>query len=410
MPTFSNSLRRFRRVPALVRVLGLGFVLALAVCLPTSSYATIKKTDRVDGVVWTRRGTPKGALPDVELKAGAVVTADGRVLWSRGENTQRAMASITKIMTAIVAIENSGPDAKVTIPPLVSVAGESSAGLKAGETMTRYELLEALLVKSGNDAALAVARIIAGSEEAFVQLMNDKAADLGLEHTHFENPHGLDQRGHYTSAADIATMARYAMNIDEFRQIVGKKSVKVKTAQGTHTLENTNILLQSYTGANGVKTGWTDDAGYCVVESAQRDGIELYAVVLGMPTDLGRFFAARDLLDFGFAHFRAQELATQGTVVGRAAVTNFPDRSVPVAFSVDVTSVVYDLSGEIERKLTIDRTVAPVTQGQTLGSATFVQGGKLVAKVPLVATETIEKPFLLVQWWYNLVKLWNYLF
>jgi len=244
----------------------------------------------------------------------------------------------------------------------------------------------------------------------FVDMMNAKARDLGMENTHFTNPHGLDQNGHYTSAKDIATMARYAMTLPEFRKVVGKKDTKFVTNMSTHRLDNTNLLVISYKGCNGVKTGWTDKAGYCVVNSAERRNLEVYSVVLGTDGDLTRFFESRDLMDFAFAHYREQELAVGGTIIGRAQVVNFPDKTVPVAFSEDASAVVFDLAGDIEREVEINDTQAPVEVGQTLGNVTFTQRGKLVARLPLVATQEIAKPFFLVQWYYNAVKAWRALF
>jgi D-alanyl-D-alanine carboxypeptidase (penicillin-binding protein 5/6) len=344
------------------------------------------------------------------MKAGALVTGDGRILWSRGLDSKRAIASITKIMTAIVVIENSEPDEKVKIPEVSRAAGESSAGLKKDERMTRHELLQALMIKSGNDAAMAAALIIGGDVATFVDMMNAKAEDLGLEGTHFKNPHGLDEPGHYSSARDVATMSRYAMSIPEFREVAGTKEVKFVTSLSTHDLMNTNILLISYRGATGVKTGWTGKAGYSVVESAKRDDLEIYAVVLGTNTDLTRFFEARDLMDFGFAHYRKQELTMAGTVMGRSQVTNFLDQSVPVLVSEDTSATVFDIAGEIEQSIDIEDTVAPVKEGQELGSMTFTQNGKLIARVPLVAANDVNKPFFMIQWYYNFVKMWRSVF
>ncbi|MDR1775629.1 MAG: D-alanyl-D-alanine carboxypeptidase [Actinomycetes bacterium] len=413
-----KDLRWLRWLPRLLHLLRIllrvRFLILLVVVMGGSAYAlprvavaVIKSTDQIDGVKWTERDLPRAAMPDVDCKAGCVVTADGRVLWSRALNSERAMASITKIMTAIVTIEESDPELPIVVPSIYAEAGESSAGLVKGEKMTRHELLEALLVKSGNDAAITAAVNVAGSEDAFVQLMNLKAADLGLEHTHFANPHGLDQDGHYTSAADIATMARYAMSLPDFRDIVGRAQVSFKTSKVKHTLHNTNILLQSYEGCNGVKTGWTDKAGYCVVDSAQRDGIEIYAVVLGTAGDLDRFFDARDLMDFGFAHFRTQELATSGTIIGRAKVSQYLERTVPVAVSTDTSAVVFDLLGDIERQIEVHPIKAPVHVGDVAGEVRYVQDGKLVASSPLVATKEVKRPFFLVGWYFAVVKLFK---
>ena len=385
-------------------------ILLLTLLFPQGAFAVVKATDQLDGQQWKTFDISADVMPDVGMSNGALVTSDGRILWSRGLDKKHAMASITKIMTAIVMIENSEPDEKITIPAVSAAAGESSAGLKKGERMTRHQLLQALLVKSGNDAALAAAHIIGGDVSTFVEMMNEKAQDLGLENTHFMNPHGLDQNGHYSSARDIATMSRYAMSMPEFREVAGMKKVEFVTNLSTHKLQNTNILLISYRGATGVKTGWTGRAGYSVVESAERDGLEVFAVVLGTKGDLARFFDARDLMDFAFAHYRRQELAMAGTVVGRAKVTNFLDKTVPVAISEDTSSTVFDIAGEIERAVEIKDTVAPVVKGDELGSMTFTQRDKLIARVPLVAAQDIAKPFFLTQWYYNFVKMWRSIF
>jgi len=271
-------------------------------------------------------------------------------------------------------------------------------------------VLEALLVKSGNDAAVALAQHVSGDQTGFVKLMNAKAAALGLSHTHFANPHGLDQAGHYTTAADLAVLARYAMSKPEFRRIVGMKSVTIGSGSIKETLPSTNILLGNYLGVNGIKTGFTDDAGYAVIESAQREGVWLVAVVLGTKTDLQRFRDARELLDWGFAHYRPQALATSGTVVAQAPVSDYLDVKVDAKISKDLTAAVLDVNGPITRTVTVAPVKAPVHAGQSVGAATFTQGGKLIASTPLVATHDVKRPNPFERVWIAIVRGWRAVF
>jgi len=382
------------------------FVLAAVLAfsaIPTLALAA----DRVDGTTPAKLKITKEALPEVSMRSGALVTEDGRVLWSRKANERYAMASLTKIMTAIVALENSDPTDLVAVPQSAKVIGESTSFLRAGEKLKMSELLEALLVKSGNDAAITVAVHVAGSEEAFVKMMNEKADELGLSETRFANSHGLDEKGHRSSASDLAVLARYAMRSERFRDIVKKRSARIQHEGGAQKIENTNLMLRNYKGANGVKTGWTNDAGYSVVVSARRGKQELYAVVLGTPSERRRFAEATDLLDWGFAHYREQTLASAGTVVGEAPVSDYLDATVPGAFPKDETLSVFDLSGPIDRTVTMAAVRAPVRKGDRVGVATFTQRGRVVATVPLVATIDVEKPNLLERFGIGIVRLWR---
>lgn len=396
---------RSRRVSSTTLALALALILAWAPASPT--FASVRATDQVADTPYGELAVPTQAMPDVELAAGALVAQDGRTVWSRNENERRAMASITKVMTAIVVLERAKATDIVTVPSLSSTVGESSAGLKKGEQLTVARLLEGLLIKSGNDAAVALATHVAGGVEPFVALMNEQAAALGMVDTHFTNPHGLDQEGHYTTAHDIAIMARYAMANPAFRQVVGQQYYIHEVNGSSQQYQSTNILLFSYRGANGVKTGWTDDAGYCVVGSAERDGVELYAVVLGTGSEMQRFTDAKELLDFGFAHYRPLELSVKGTVVGSAPITDYLNRSVPAAIAQTHNQLVLDLAGDITKTYEISRVSAPISVGDKVGTARYVQGGRLIATVPIVATEDVAKPFILLRPFYALAKWWR---
>ena len=393
------------------RLVGFAVLLALAfVPLVAAPEPAPAVTDQVDGVAASKRGLSASALPDVSMRAGALVDGEGRVLWSRRVTERRSMASITKIMTAIVALEKGDLKSTVTIPRASVQVGESTAFLRPGEKLPMEQVLQALLVKSGNDAAVAVALSVAGSEAEFVKLMNDKAVELGLTGTHFANTHGLDAPGHYTTAADLAVLGRYAMSNPKFREIVGLKSVVIGTGKRKETLLTTDLLLGNYAGAMGIKTGFTEKAGYSVLSAAQRDGLTLYAVVLGTGSEIQRFREARELLDWGFAHYRPQLLATGGTVVAEATVTDYLDRRVPAAISRDETVSVLDVNGPIVRTTTVSMMPAPITRGQTVGVATFTQAGQMIARVPLVATQDVKRPNPLERLWIGAVRAWRKVF
>lgn len=240
------------------------------------------------------------------------------VLASEGADQERAMASTTKIMTAMVAFENSTPDQTVVVSELAAEVGEAEVGLVPGETVELGPLTTGLLVRSGNDAAIALAEGVAGSEDAFVDLMNAKAEELGLEHTRFANPHGLDEEGHYTSAADLLTTSLAAMEIPEFAAAVGSKVYRFPPdPDGTaRVVDNTNLLLWDYEGTIGVKTGFTNRAGLVLVAAAQRDGRRLYAVVMGSDGENAHFADAAALLDYGFDSFGVLPLIIEGEAYG----------------------------------------------------------------------------------------------
>ncbi|NTW27807.1 MAG: D-alanyl-D-alanine carboxypeptidase [Coriobacteriia bacterium] len=390
--------------------LALALALLAALLLPSTALSEPRATDVVDGIAASSRSTPLASLPDVTLKSGLLVDSDGRVLWARNSGERRSIASITKIMTAIVAIESASMDATVTIPQASVSVGESSANLKPGQKLPMRDVLAALLVKSGNDAAVAIALSVAGTVPEFVNMMNAKAASLGLANTHFTNPHGLDAPDHYSSAEDIAVLSRYAMANPEFRRIVGMKSVTIGTGKQQETLQSTDLLLGNYLGAMGIKTGYTSAAGYSVVSAAQRDGITLYAVVLGTSSDLQRFRDAQALLDWGFTHYRMQRLAEAGTVLAEVSVRDYLDVVVTAAVSEETSIAVLDANGTITRSVSVSSVDAPVKKGDLVGVAQFTQAGKLVATVPLVATADVKKPNILERVWIAMVRGWRSVF
>jgi D-alanyl-D-alanine carboxypeptidase (penicillin-binding protein 5/6) len=394
---------------ARVRVLAAGLALLCTVA-PSLALATTLPSDLVDGSSAAKRHIVLQALPDVSMAEGAIVDGEGRMLWGRTPTTQRPMASITKIMTAIVALEHTSQNDVVSVPREAVAVGQSSAGLGVGERLSMQELLQALLVKSGNDAAVTIAIHVGGSQAAFVDMMNAKAKELGLNNTHFANPHGLDAPGHYTTAADLGVLARYAMTKPAFADIVRRTQVTIGKGSRRRTLHTTDTLLGVYQGAMGVKTGNTDGAGYSVVSAASRQGVTLYAIVLGTKSDRQRFLDAKALMDWGFAHYRPMQVAHKGTVVAEAPVSDYLDVTVPIAVSQDATISVLDLDGEIKRDVQVSAVPAPVTEGQQLGVMTFRQGSRVIATVPLLATTAVGRPNPFEAVWIGTVRLWGRVF
>ena len=224
------------------------------------------------------------------------------VIAEQNAEEERSIASVTKIMTGLIALENSYPTEPVTISEEAANTGEKEIELVAGETLTMEALFKALMIHSANDAATAIAEHISGSVDEFVDLMNERAVDLGLTNTHFANPHGLDAPGNYSSAQDLLTLSQIAMTNPEFAEVVRAKTLVFPEAPDgtTRRGSSTNLLLSSYPGTIGVKTGFTSQALLTFVAAAERDGRRLYAVVLGSDGDRAHFSDAAALFDYGF--------------------------------------------------------------------------------------------------------------
>jgi serine-type D-Ala-D-Ala carboxypeptidase (penicillin-binding protein 5/6) len=241
---------------------------------------------------------PTGDLPPIPAAAYVVVDGDtGEPLASLNAAQPRPVASLTKLMTARLVLDAGPLEHTATVPPLQITGDESQAGLEPGDHVSRDELLQAMLVASANDAARTLAVDVAGNEHSFVRMMNAEAAAAGLDATRYANPDGLDDPAQHSSAADVARLARDLMQDPAFRRIVAAESIRINGSE----LPATNDLLGGYRGADGIKTGHTDEAGWCIAASATRDGRSIVVVVLGAPTEQARDDAARALLDYGFS-------------------------------------------------------------------------------------------------------------
>ena len=321
------------------------------------------------------------------LSAQKAVLLDGttgRYLYEQDADVQSLIASTTKIMTALVICEQCNVLDRVAVMKEATGVEGSSMYLQPGEVLTVQELLYGLMLSSGNDAATALAIYCGGTVEGFAGLMNDKAHELGMNSTHFVNPHGLDAPGHYSTARDLAVLAAYAMQNPIFLRTVSAKTVTV----GQRVLRNHNKLLWQYDGANGVKTGYTKAAGRILVSGACKDGRQLIAVTIQAPDDWNDH---KQLLDRGFEKFTTQKLITADTCIAMAEVAGGVSGQVELLAADDF---VYPLAVDESVSLELPGLgflYAPVTAGQCAGYAHVLINGKPVGKVKLVFGRTVER-------------------
>lgn len=335
------------------------------------------------------------AFPCYALTAEKAVLMDAdtsRVLFEKNADASGLIASTTKIMTALIVCEQCNVLDRVKIPKAAVGIEGSSIYLQEGEILTVQELLYGLMLHSGNDAATALAIYCGGTVEGFAALMNDKAHRLGLEHTHFENPHGLDSPNHYASARDLATLTAYAMKNPIFRQTVSTAQVKISR----RSLSNHNKLLRLYEGCNGVKTGYTKKAGRILVSSAVRNGRQLVAVTMNAPDDWQDHM---QLLDMGFSRYSHKKVVEAGECVGYISIAGGVQKSAKLLAAEDVVICVAD-DENISVILQEPRFVyAPIVEGEPAGFSYIMVDKHIAKKVPLVfgetvlATEETHEPF-----------------
>ena len=342
--------------------------------------------------VLTLLGGGARAEEDVETGARAAVLIErntGMVLLCHNENEPLPMASTTKVMTALLALEKGNLDDVVTVGRNAYGVPGTSIYLNLGEHITLRNLLYGLLLASGNDAAVAIAEHIGGSVEAFCTMMTERAAELGCENTVFVNPNGLPAEGHHTTAYDLALIAREAMKHETFREIVSTRRASIPWEGRSYDriLNNKNRLLTDYEGATGIKTGFTSKAGRCLVFSAEREGMELIGVVLNCGT---WFDSAERLLDWGFANYSLAEAAHAGEAAARAAVRGGEEKSVELRAEADVAAAVCE--GDAWRVvLEADELRAPVQAGQVCGRIALEVNGEILAQANLLAAQDVAR-------------------
>ncbi|MHB1419668.1 MAG: D-alanyl-D-alanine carboxypeptidase family protein [Bacillota bacterium] len=343
-----------------------------------------------------------------KLTAEAAVLMDartGRVLWSNNKDVQLAPASTTKILTALISIEKGKLTDQVTTSDGATRVEGTKVYLQPGEKQTLEDLLYAMLLNSANDAAMAIAEHIGGNVEEFTRMMNEKARALGAVHSNFANPHGLTDSKHYTTAYDLALIARAAMKNETFRKIVATRDREWRPGDPKTQLVrlyNINKLLYRYSGITGVKPGYTSEAGQCLVASASREGQEFISVVLNS-SGAAVWSDATELLDYGFDNYRSLELVGNSHAITKVDVEGVPleiktagefrflmDKNLPIVPKQEVLLLPFK---------------PPVKLGQPVGELIFTLEGKQIGRVSLVAGNNIPKKFSLMQLWLRFTYL-----
>lgn len=352
---------------------------------------------------------------DLTAKAAILVEMEtGQVLYEKNADTRWSPASTTKIMTALVALENGdlSTEMKASANAINSIPLDYGiAGIKVGEVLTLNDLLHFVLIISANEAANVIAENISptGTIDGFVDLMNKEAERLGLKNTHFTNAYGLDDENHYSSARDLATMAREAMKNPTFRDIVGKKVVPLpdtnyRTSEQWENwhIESTNKLLSStsqyYDHVTGIKTGYTENAGRCLVFSAvDKEGLELVGVILGTDSYDTLFKESQALLEYGYRNYKVQTLIQDGKYYGRYEVIDAVDNTpVDIQVKGEVSHLLPTSEEELNAALKVEENLetpltAPIEKDQVLGSITWYYNGEEIGSVDLVAMNAVEK-------------------
>jgi D-alanyl-D-alanine carboxypeptidase len=345
------------------------------------------------GLLWSGGAS---ATPPPPVEARAVIVADGStgdILFERNADQPMAMASITKLMTALVTLEHARPGDIVRVSPQAIGRGGSSIFLTAGERLRVRDLLAAALIQSANDAAFALATDVGdGSFRRFVGMMNAKAAELGLDGTHYVRPDGLDVRGHVSTAKDTLELARLAMQEPVVRELVRKKTAEIPG----RTLKSWNDLLWTFPGLIGVKTGHTDRAGWAEVAAAKRGSSTVYAVILGSPSRDRRNADLTKLLEWGFDQWARFPLVRKGEQYATAAVPFAEGEPLELVAATGTSELVRlgDGTRFVERVVAPEMVELPVTKGQKLGEIVVTNGDAEVARVDLVATRDIPEPSL----------------
>ena len=343
---------------------------------------------------------------DLKLTAQSAILIEastGRVIWEKDADVRHYPASMTKMMTGILALEKLPPKADVVISPNAAATEDCPLEIVAGECLSADNIITGMLMESDNGAAVAIAEAVDGSVSQFVQRMNERAQEIGMSNTHFVNPNGLTEANHYSTARDMAKLARFAMNNKKFREIVSTKNQVIHwevPARQQKLAENTNKLLANYNGMNGIKTGWTEAAGGCLAASARRNGVELIAIVMQTPGPDDRFADARKLLDYGFKQVKMVKGIAKDRVSRKLWVRGGTSASVMAHPAEDINYPL--INGEDPKHYTLSYDVpkvidAPLKDGETVGRIIIKYDNKEVGSVPMIS-EKVEAGFSIGSW------------
>lgn len=371
----------------------LSSVMILSISLPTVKAKEVR--NEVD--------LTKNALSSIVMEQDT-----GKVLYEKDANKELPPASMTKIMTMLLIMKeiDSGKlklDEKVMTSEHAASMGGSQIFLEPGEEMTVNEMLKGIAIASGNDASVAMAEKISGSEEAFVAKMNKEAKKLGLKHTHFENPTGLPAKGHYSSAHDMAIMGRELLKYPLITKYTGVYEDYLRqNTDKQFWLVNTNKLVRFYPGADGLKTGFTAEAKYCLTATAKKNNMRVISVIMGAPTSKERNAQMTNLLDYAFNQYQVKQLIRQGEQVDQLKISKGKSKNVTVVTKNNVSVVTKrgEKLDKVQQYIQLKKDLqAPIQKGQIVGKLVLKQGNRVLSSTDLVAHRTIGKAN-----WYDLFK------
>lgn len=360
------------------------------------STPTVNMSTKVD------TSLPANALETTAESAVIMEYNTGKVIFAKNPDKELPPASVTKVMTILLGVEavESGKvrlDEKVVTSENAWKLGGSQIYLEPGEEMKYEDMLKAVAIGSANDASVALAEHLSGSVEEFVALMNDRAKELGLNHTHFVNPYGLPAEGHYTSAYDMAVISRDALKYPLFRKLVSQKELHLRG--GEFKSYNTNKLLWWYKGADGIKTGWTNQAKYCLASTVERDGLRLITVVMATPEVRSHFRESMKLYNWAFARYKAINIRGTNDYMGRIKVNRGVDDYVDAVTAGPLSPIV--MKGEekgLKQEVKLNSSVvAPINKGEKIGEVSVYRGKEKIATVDIVASHGIAKGSILRQ-------------
>lgn len=337
------------------------------------------------------------AEDELKLKSDSAVVIDsltGRVLYSKKSQQKHSIASLTKVMTAIMLTENVNMSDLIEIPKEAARIGGSTAGVKAGEKMSAKDLLYAMLLPSGNDAAYTIGQFIGnGDIKNFAYLMTKRANEIGAVNTSFANPHGLDNEMHFSTALDVAKITSYALKNKDINEVVGTKTKTVNMGSFSKTFNNTNALLSSYEGCDGVKTGFTNDANRCLIASSTRENMRLISVILGADTTEIRFKEAKDILEYSYNNYKMTDISSYLRIYVNIPVEkgniNYYEKQINYNYSVPLKEGEYDkiyLKQEI-----IESIKAPMLAGQKIGKVSAYIGEEKIFEKEIYLDKNINK-------------------
>lgn len=346
----------------------------------------------------------KSELVDNARSAILIERDTGSILYEKNGNEKLPPASMTKIMTMLLIMEalDQGKldwKEKIRTSEYAASMGGSQIFLEPGEEMTTEEMLKGIAIGSGNDASVAMAERIAGSESGFVEMMNDKAKELGLKNTHFKNTTGLPADDHYSTAHDMSMMAKELLKYQDITKFTGTYEAYLReNSDKKFWLVNTNKLVRFYPGVDGLKTGFTGDAKYCLTATAQKDGMRVIAVVFGAPTSKDRNAQVTKMLDFAFAQYKTHPIYKRNTAIALAKISKGSKKTMGVVTSepISILTKKGENVDEVEKKIVMNKNIkAPVNKGDRVGTLQLVSKGKVLMESPLVANESVKT----ATWW-----------